>query len=80
MQHGFKQSSAVGLGGGELGFQLVAQRHQLIDFGDDAVLFGEGWQGYCQCSDVRGRGDNRDRTRHLPNYDKVGAEKLGATA
>ena len=27
---------------GELGFQLVAQVHELIDFGDDAVLFGEG--------------------------------------
>ena len=25
--------------------QPVAQRHQLIDLGDDAVLFGEGWEG-----------------------------------
>ena len=24
--------------------QPVAQRHQLIDLGDDAVLFGEGWE------------------------------------
>ena len=24
--------------------KLIAQRHQLIDFGDDAVLFGEGWE------------------------------------
>ena len=30
---------AVGL----LLFQLVAQGHQFIDFGDDAVLFGKGW-------------------------------------
>ena len=26
-------------------FQPVAERHQFIDFGDDAVLFGEGWEG-----------------------------------
>src|SRR5690554_7845757 len=25
----------------QAGFELVAERHQLIDFGDDAVLFGE---------------------------------------
>jgi len=23
--------------------QVVAEGHQFIDFGDDAVLFGEGW-------------------------------------
>ena len=33
-----------GLGGSENGFELVAKGHQLIDFGDDAVLFGEGWE------------------------------------
>lgn len=27
------------------GFELVAERHQLIDFGDDAVLFWEWGQG-----------------------------------
>ncbi len=37
----------VGLGG--LGvfdprLEGVAQGHEFIDFGDDAVLFGEGWQ------------------------------------
>ena len=32
-----------GLGGGEGRFELVAQRHQLIDFGDDAVLFLSWW-------------------------------------
>ena len=35
----------VGGGGGEARLQPVAQRHQLIDLGDDAVLFGEGWNG-----------------------------------
>ena len=45
MQYGFQQAAAVGLGGGELGFQLVAQRHQFVHLGDDAVLFGEGWKG-----------------------------------
>ena len=34
----------VGFGGViVLGFQLVTQLHQFIDFGDDAVLFGERW-------------------------------------
>ena len=31
-----------GAGGGELGLQLVDQGHQLIHFGDDTALFGEG--------------------------------------
>jgi|GEM_PF-3365362 len=44
MQHGFEQAAVVGLGGGELGFELVAQGHQLIDLGYDAVLFGERWE------------------------------------
>ena len=46
MQHGFEQAAAVGSGGGELGLQLVADGHQLIDLGDDTALFGEGWDGY----------------------------------
>lgn len=37
-QHGFEQTAAVGFVGGELGFELVAQRHQFIDLGDDTVL------------------------------------------
>ena len=41
MQHGFQQAAAVSLGSGELGFQLVAYRHQFVHFGDDAVLLGE---------------------------------------
>jgi hypothetical protein len=45
MQHGFEQATAVGLGGGELDLQLVADGHQLVDLGDDAVLFGEGGSG-----------------------------------
>jgi len=40
-QHGFEQAAAVGLGAGEVGFQLVAEGHEFIDFGDDAVLFGK---------------------------------------
>ena len=49
MQHGFEQVAAVGFGGGKLGFQLVAQRHQFIDLGDDAVLFGEWREGNQDC-------------------------------
>jgi len=32
----------ISLGSGQLRFELFAQRHQFIDLGDDAVLFGEG--------------------------------------
>ena len=42
MEDGFHEFLAFGLGGGELGFQLVAEGHEFIHFGDDAVLFGEG--------------------------------------
>ena len=41
-----------GLGGGEARFELVAQHHQLIDLGDDAVLFGKGWKRYWEVSCV----------------------------
>ncbi|MNR15240.1 hypothetical protein D3C85_1317620 [compost metagenome] len=36
-------------GVGLAGFQTVAQGHQFVDFGDDAVLFGERrqWKGTC---------------------------------
>ena len=46
-QHGLEQAVAIGLGLGELGLQLVADRHQLVDLGDDALLFGKGrdWKG-----------------------------------
>ena len=30
--------------------QPIAQRHQFIDLGDDAVLLGEGWEGNRNCS------------------------------
>ena len=43
MEGGFEEAAGLGLGGGELGFQAVAEGHQFIDFGDDAVLFGEWW-------------------------------------
>ena len=42
MQHRLQQAGGLGLRGGETGLQLIAQGHQLIDLGDDPVLFGEG--------------------------------------
>src|SRR5258706_15509257 len=42
-QQRVEQAAAGGAGSIEARLQLVAQRHQRIDFGDDAVLFGEGW-------------------------------------
>ena len=44
MEKGVEEAASFGLGGSELGFQLVAEGHEFFDFGDDAVLFGEGRQ------------------------------------
>ena len=42
MEGGFERGAA-GVGGvGEAGFQFVAEGHEFIDFGDDALLLGEG--------------------------------------
>jgi len=40
---GLEEVLGGGAGGGELRFQLVHQGHQLIHFGHDPALFGEGW-------------------------------------
>ncbi len=45
VQGGFEEAGAFGLCRAELSLQLVAYGHQLVDFGDDAVLFGEGGHG-----------------------------------
>lgn len=42
MQHRIQQARGLGVRGKEMRLQLVAQGHQLIYLGDDAVLFGEG--------------------------------------
>ena len=55
MKDGFEESAAFGLGGGELRFKPVAQGHEFIDFGDDAILFGERW----------------DRNRELPSISET---------
>jgi hypothetical protein len=44
VEDGFEEAAAFDLSRVELLFQPVAQRHQLFDLGDDAVLFGERWQ------------------------------------
>jgi hypothetical protein len=46
MQGGFEEAVAFGLGGGEMRFQPITQRHQFTNLGDDAVLFGEWWEGH----------------------------------
>jgi hypothetical protein len=45
VEDGFEDAAGFGLGGGELGFEPVAEGQQLVDLGEDAVLFGEGWRG-----------------------------------
>ena len=48
LQGGFDQRGGEallpGAGLGEVGLEAVAEGHQFVDFGDDAVLFGEGWE------------------------------------
>jgi hypothetical protein len=39
------QAAVSGLDGADFAFQLIAQGHQLIDFGNNAALFGEGRNG-----------------------------------
>lgn len=46
MEDRIEQAAAGGGGGIETRLQPVAQGHQFIDFGDDAVLFSEGWEGH----------------------------------
>ena len=53
MEDGFEQAAACVVAGGEAFFQPVAERHQFIDLGDDAVLFGEGWEGNQELRNVR---------------------------
>jgi len=43
-QAGCHQPVAPLLPSGPRRLQPIAQRHQLVDLGDDAVLFGEGWK------------------------------------
>jgi hypothetical protein len=45
VEEGFEEVVAGGVGGGEAGLQAVEQGHQGVDLGDDAVLFGERWEG-----------------------------------
>lgn len=40
MQHRFEQAAAVALDGGELGFQLIAERHQFIVHQGTQVIAG----------------------------------------
>ena len=42
---GGEKDVAVALGLGQLGFQLIAEGHETVHFGDDAFLFGEGREG-----------------------------------
>jgi hypothetical protein len=45
MKQSVEQAAAGHVTGGETRLQSIAQRHQFIDLGDDAVLLGEGWEG-----------------------------------
>ena len=45
VEDSIEETASSGLGCGELRFQSVAHRHQFIHLRDDAVLFGERWEG-----------------------------------
>lgn len=45
-EEGVEEVAAGGGGGVEARVQPVAQSHQCIDLGDDAVLLGEGGGGF----------------------------------
>jgi hypothetical protein len=46
VDEGIHQVGARGLGVGDVRFELVAERHQLIHLGNDAFLLGEWWEWY----------------------------------
>jgi hypothetical protein len=48
VQCAFEQLTAVDCSIVNLGFQKVTHGHQIFDFGDDAVLFGERREGNWQ--------------------------------
>jgi hypothetical protein len=41
VEGGFEEAAGLGLDGGELGFEVVADGHQFVHFGDDKVLLSE---------------------------------------
>jgi hypothetical protein len=45
MKQGLEQAAAGLVTSNEAPFKPTAERHQRIDLGDDAVLFGEGREG-----------------------------------
>ena len=50
---GFEEIRGGGARGGELRFQFVDQGHQLIHFGHDTALFGEGREWYQEVPNQR---------------------------
>ena len=53
IQEGFEQAAACVVAAGKAVFQLVAKRHQFIDLGDNAPLFGERRKGNHELSNIR---------------------------
>ena len=45
MQKGFEETMAGAICGTDASFHPIAEGHELIDLGNDAVLFGEGRDG-----------------------------------
>lgn len=52
MEDGFEEAAALGLGPRELRFELITDRHQFVDLGDDAILLGEWGDRNCERTNV----------------------------
>ena len=72
MQQSIKQAAAGVISGGEARLQPVTKRYQFIGPGDNAVLFGKGWNGDQESPEPRKRngllGDARCTSGCLLEY------------
>ena len=49
MEKGFEKATASGICGSKTGLNTIAERHQCIYLGDDAVLLSERWKRNVHC-------------------------------
>lgn len=77
----FEDAAAFGLGSGELRFEPVAQGHQFIHFGDDAMLLSEGWEWkrepaqLCCIHILQPNGGSYGDLDLVPNVDSIQGEQ-----
>ena len=52
MEERIKEIAPSGIGSSETNLQPVAERQQFLDFGDDAILLSQGWEGERRAGEV----------------------------